>query len=88
MDNFRKEPESFDLIVTDHTMSGMTGIDLALQVHRLKPQTHVILCTGYSSDIDPELAAAAGIEEILAKPISVYKLEEIAARVISGRQKA
>jgi CheY-like chemotaxis protein len=62
---------SFDLLVTDHLMSGMNGTDLALAVRTLKPDLPVLLVSGYadSEGINPGLPR-------LAKP---FRKDELAA---------
>lgn len=55
-----------DLVITDYAMPGMTGIQLAEELHRTRPRLPVLLMTGYA-----ELPGTAflGIER-LAKPIN------------------
>ena len=66
---FRENPESFDLVITDMTMPDMTGADLAREILRLRPDTPIILCTGYSELIDEEVALKIGIRRFLMKPL-------------------
>jgi CheY-like chemotaxis protein len=40
--------EVIDLLVTDHTMPGMTGTELAAIAHRDRPRLPVLLTTGYA----------------------------------------
>jgi CheY-like chemotaxis protein len=46
---FRNQPESFDLMITDQTMPGLTGVDLARLRLQIRPDLPIILCTGYST---------------------------------------
>ncbi len=71
---YKKNPESFDLVITDMTMPGMTGDALARAVMDLKPTTPVILCSGYSDLISKEKAKHMGISALLTKPISNIEL--------------
>jgi CheY-like chemotaxis protein len=75
---FRTQPDRFDLLITDQTMPGMIGMDLAAEVLRIKPGIPIILCTGFSDDTIRETAAAIGICRILSKP---FILQELAASV-------
>lgn len=42
------EQEAIDLIITDHAMPGMTGLQLVEAVEKLKPELPIILATGYA----------------------------------------
>ena len=66
---FQKNPEQFDLVVTDMTMPSMTGAELAQKILALSPRTPVILCTGQSELINREIAMAMGVCDYLNKPI-------------------
>jgi len=50
-------------------MPDMTGADLAREILRLRPDTPIILCTGYSELIDEEVALKIGIRRFLMKPL-------------------
>jgi len=43
-----KSDQEIDLMVTDHMMPGMTGIELAIASRQLRPQLPVLLATGYA----------------------------------------
>ncbi|NTV05832.1 MAG: PAS domain S-box protein [Chlorobiaceae bacterium] len=75
---FRKNPEHFDLLITDLTMPEMTGIELAEEMHKISPQLPVILMTGYEKDIETTPLSQYGICKFLKKPI---KLTEMAATI-------
>lgn len=66
--------ESIDLILTDHTMPGITGTQLAKEILSLKPDLPIILCTGFSFQVDEKTAYAIGIRRFLKKPISSSEL--------------
>ena len=65
---FQNAPDSFDLIITDMTMPQMTGDKLAEKILGIRPGIPIILATGYSDAINPELAKAKGIKGYLSKP--------------------
>ncbi|BCS95214.1 hypothetical protein DSLASN_08460 [Desulfoluna limicola] len=66
---FEKDPEAFDLVITDQTMPEMTGAALSEYILRLRPGFPIILCTGYSSLISEEKAKSMGIREFALKPL-------------------
>lgn len=67
---FKNDPEKFDLVITDQTMPGMTGVDLARRMLEIRATTPIILCTGYSNLIDDESIKGLGIKEFALKPLS------------------
>ncbi|CCK80079.1 cache domain-containing protein [Desulfobacula toluolica] len=67
---FEKDHDQFDLIVTDMTMPGMTGDELAKRVLKLRKDMPVILCTGYSETVSEEKALEMGIRKYVQKPVS------------------
>lgn len=40
---FKRSPHSFDLLITDQTMPGLTGSDLAQQILKIRPGMPIIL---------------------------------------------
>jgi len=59
-----------DNSVTDQTMPGMTGFDLAGEVLRIRPNLPIILCTGYSNLINEKAAKQIGIKAFIMKPVT------------------
>jgi len=76
------EQEPFDLILTDYMMPVMTGVDLALAVRRISPETQVVLMTAYGTAGLRDATKYLGIERILDKPFSLDTIREIVKRVL------
>jgi CheY-like chemotaxis protein len=74
LDLFSQEPTAFDLMITDQTMPGLTGVELSQKVLELRPEMPVILCTGYSEHVDEAKAKAMGIRGYLTKPMEINTL--------------
>ncbi len=66
---FAAAAADYDLVLTDHTMPHMSGLELAREIRRLRPGTPVILLTGYADGITPEALRAAGVAQLLHKPV-------------------
>jgi|GEM_PF-1072218 len=81
---FRENPESFDLVITDMTMPDMTGAELAREILRFRPQTPIILCTGYSELISEEEALRMGIRRFLMKPLFMGDVAREIRAVLDG----
>ncbi len=83
LDLFRADPKSFDLVVTDQTMPGMTGETLIAEIRKLRGDIPAVLCTGYSQRMDEEEARALGIESFLMKPLEGGELGWAVARALN-----
>ncbi len=73
---FQAAPDSFDLVITDQTMPHMTGLRLARELKKIRPELPIILCTGFSEEASPEKALQAGISIHLFKPVSTRDLAQ------------
>jgi PAS domain S-box-containing protein len=65
------EEESFDLLVTDHLMPGVTGTELARLTHDRAPQTKVLIVSGY--------AGAEGLDPAYKRLTKPFRQSELAA---------
>lgn len=74
MQYFTKGTERIDLLITDHTMPRMTGLQLAAQVSALQPGLPIILCSGYSEAVTTEEAQRCGVRRFMAKPVDMRLL--------------
>ena len=81
---FQNQPGDFDLVITDQTMPGMTGTDLARRILRIRPDIPIILCTGYSSLVDEDAARALGIREFALKPITQNAIAQLIRKALEG----
>jgi two-component system, cell cycle sensor histidine kinase and response regulator CckA len=70
----KADPGAFDLLITDLTMPGMTGMDLARQVREVRPDLAIILSSGYADEVPEETLNALGIREVLPKPFQSQTL--------------
>lgn len=81
---FNLQPDNYDLIIANMTMPYMTGIEFARKVLARRSGLPVIICTGYSELIDENHALAAGVEEVLYKPVDGRTLAETVRWVLDG----
>ena len=84
---FRKQPDRFDLVVTDMTMPDITGENLAVELMNIRPDIPVILCTGFSKNIDEKKAMALGIRAFISKPVLKHEIAETIRSVLNSKQK-
>ena len=81
------ERNGFDILITDQTMPRMTGIELAKEVLKIRNGLPVILCTGFSNELNPDRAVAIGINEILMKPFRVNEIGAAIRKIFDNRNK-
>jgi PAS domain S-box-containing protein len=81
----RREPDGFDLLITDLIMPNMTGLDLAKEARKIKPGLPVILCTGFADQIDPETMEKTGIAGIIYKPPLKQDIANMVRKVLDRK---
>ncbi len=85
LERLRQEPQRYDLIITDETMPGMTGMDFAREVLKLRPDQRIILTTGYSAKLTTEVMEEVGISALLPKPHSINVLGSLVHQVLNEK---
>jgi PAS domain S-box-containing protein len=74
LSKFRKDPKAFDLVVTDQIMPRMSGLELASELAKIRPDIPVILCTGFSEKVDDGTVGRHGIRELVMKPFTITEI--------------
>ena len=81
LEAFIKDPNFFDLVITDMTMPRMTGDELASKLLTIQQEIPIILCTGFSETVSEEKAESIGVKGFLMKPIAtndlLVKIQEV-----------
>jgi CheY-like chemotaxis protein len=72
--------DEFDLVITDQTMPGMTGLEFARAARALRPGLRIVLYTGYGEGIAPAELERAGVAAFLRKPIEPSELQAVLKR--------
>jgi two-component system cell cycle sensor histidine kinase/response regulator CckA len=67
---FGRHAAEVDLVITDQTMPGMTGLSMIEELRKLKTDIPVILCTGYSESATQETLQKLGVRLVM-KPILI-----------------
>ena len=70
----RSNPSEFDLVITDLTMPELTGVDLAKALLEIRPDLHIVLCTGFSDQVNEKMLQSIGIRGLLLKPLTIHEL--------------
>ena len=75
-------PDSFQLVLTDFNMPGMSGLDVARAVLEINPRLPVAVASGYITDELQVEAKAAGVREVVFKTDAVEAFCDVVARLI------
>jgi PAS domain S-box-containing protein len=84
LERVKRAPHDFDLVITDQTMPGLTGIELSRELHDLRADLPIVLCTGYSSKVSEDNARQFGIRLFCRKPLGMAELSQ-AVRIAFGK---
>jgi len=84
----KQEKESFDVVVTDLKMPGMTGLEFLGELKKRKNVAEVILVTAYATVATAVEAMRQGAFDFLEKPFDVEALEDLVGRAMRHRQAA
>lgn len=79
---FRSDPSSFDLVITDHIMPDMTGLELAKELLRIDPGIHIIMCSGFNEPLPIGKIREAGIRDFFTKPVDGNEFIRIVRRAL------
>ena len=86
LEAFRAYPQGFDLVVTDMSMPNMSGLQLSTELKRIRPDIPVILCTGFSDQINAEKSRALGIDGFVLKPVVRQEIAAVLRKVLEERE--
>ena len=70
---------SFDLVVSDHNLPGMTGLELCEQIRSRNPLACLYAMTGYGRFFEVFTCREAGFDDYFLKPLSVETILKAAA---------
>jgi len=84
LEAFKATPDEYDLVISDQTMPKMTGIEMAAEMLKVRPDLPIILCSGYTTRDSEAEALAVGIREFCLKPMDMEKLARAVRRVLDN----
>jgi len=82
---FTDDPFGFDIIVTDQTMPGMTGLELAKVCVAVRKDIPVVLATGFSHMVNATAASESGIRAFVMKPLTKGELARTVRKALDGQ---
>jgi len=80
---FRSEPHAVDLAVIDMVMPGMSGLDLAAELERQRPDLKILYISGYATSVAIESISRRAPDCVLLKPFETQDLVERVSRLLA-----
>jgi len=81
---FEAAPKSFDAVVTDEVMPGLTGTGLASVMRLQRGDLPIVLASGSRDPMLAQRALAAGVSELLVKPLQFREIAAALARLLNA----
>ena len=85
LDWLRTHEDPLDLVVTDQNMPGLSGVEVARAIRRLRPDQRIAIVSGHVSDALLVEAAAAGVNDVLGKQDSMEALGAAIRQLLESR---
>ena len=80
--------QAFDILITDQSMPGMTGLEFAEQVRTLFADMPIVLCSGFIDDEAMKEAKRVNISKVLDKPVSNQQMLSVVEELLPGGDSA
>ncbi len=71
---FHAQPHDFDLVITDHMMPNISGVELTQELKKIRPDVPVVIITGRGSGSLVAAAREVGAERVKQKPLNQAQL--------------
>lgn len=78
--------ERYDLVLTDFTMSGMKGDELAKIIHERWPGIPIVMLTGSAEILRSSGTPLPGVDALIGKPFAMEELRTTIATVLAGSE--
>jgi len=86
LEAIKENPRDFDLVITDHSMPKITGLEIARSLREMGIDIPVILTSGYLAHTIGDEVRDVGVSEVMTKPITMRELTESIGRVLGDER--
>ncbi len=83
LEHFQKNPEDFDLVITDNIMPDMNGLELSQKILRIRPDTPIIMAAGAMPKKESELKKQ-GVRAFIQKPFARTRIQLLIREVLDA----
>ena len=73
----------FDLVITDISMPGMSGLELLAWIRENYPDTAVVIMTAYGSEDKKEEAISLGAINYIEKPFEIKEIKQLVMEILN-----
>ncbi len=77
------EQTDFDLVITDISMPGMSGLELLAWIQEKHPATAVLVMTAYGSEDKKEEALSLGARNYIEKPFEIKEIKQLVMDILN-----
>ena len=84
LEQFKEDPNRFDLVITDHIMPKMTGLELASELKTIRSDVPIIICSGNGDQHLKKKIKKMGIQKFLPKPLIMRDLADTIREVLNS----
>ena len=81
---FRANPAGFDLVLTDMSMHGMSGLEFAHQIMNIQPCAKVVILSGSKDPNWADFARASGVHDVILKPDTLEEMARALEQALSN----
>lgn len=81
---FRASSAAFDLVLTDMSMHGMSGLEFAHQILSIRPRAKVVISSGSRDPNWGDFARTSGVHEVILKPETLEQMASALEKVLTG----
>jgi len=78
----------FDVVLTDLSLPECSGLDVARSVKNVRPETPVVLITGWGHLLDPLRLRESGVDLMLVKPFRIERVISVVGDALRLRSQA
>lgn len=88
MEYIQEDPGAWDLLITDHMMMHMTGVELVAEAKKIRPDLPCVVCTAFPAGVTEEMARRAGADGFAVKPLDLGKFSLLVGEVLAKARAA
>ena len=78
------KPDAFDLLITDHSMPRMNGVELVKRLRERGFRGKILVLSAHLSPENRVAYQALGVDGLLPKPFDLFQLRDLIRRIALG----